>query len=165
MVLEKTLESSLDSKEIQPVHPKGNQFWIFIRRTDAESETPIFCPPDVKSWLIWKDPVAGKDWRQEEKRTTEGEMVGWHHRLDGHEGRRWRTGKPGVLHYLGSKGIGHHWATEQQQSILMGERWYLFVILICITWQLMMSSIFFLCLLAICIYSLEKCLFKSFLCF
>ena len=72
-------------KEIQPVHPKGNQSWIFIRRTDAEVETPILWPPDMKSWLIWKDPDAGKDWRQEEKGTAEDEMVGWHHRCDGHE--------------------------------------------------------------------------------
>ena len=75
MVLEKTLESPLDCKEIQPVHPKGNQSWIFIGRTDVEAETPVLWPPDVKSWLIWKDPDAGKDWRQEEKGTTEGEMV------------------------------------------------------------------------------------------
>ena len=75
----------LDCMEIQPVNPKGNQFWIFIGRTDADAETPILWPPDVKSWLIWKDPDAGKDWRQEEKGTTEDEMVGWHHRLDGHE--------------------------------------------------------------------------------
>ena len=81
--LEKTLESPLDCKEIQPVHPEGNQSWIFIGRTDAE--TPILWPPDAKNWLIWKDPDAGKDWRQEEKGTTEGETVGWHHRLNGHE--------------------------------------------------------------------------------
>ena len=79
------LESCLDSKEIQWVHPKGNQSWIFIGRTDAEAETPILWPPDLKSWLIWKDPDAGKDWRQEEKGMTEDEMVGWHHRLNGHE--------------------------------------------------------------------------------
>ena len=85
VVLEKTLESALDSKEIKPTHPKGNQSWILIGRTDAEAETPILCPPDVKNWLIRKDPDAGKDWRQEEKRTTEDEMAGWHHRLDGHE--------------------------------------------------------------------------------
>ena len=83
VVLEKTLKSPLDCKEIQPVHPKGNQSWIFIRRTDAE--TPILWPPDAKSWLIRKDPDAGKDWRQEEKGTTEDEMVGWHHQLNGHE--------------------------------------------------------------------------------
>ena len=70
MVLEKTLESSLDCKEIQPVYPKGDQSWVFIGRTDVEAETPIFCPPHVKTWLIWKDPDAGKDWRQEEKGTT-----------------------------------------------------------------------------------------------
>ena len=85
VVLEKTLESPLDCKEISPVHSKGNQSWIFIRRTDAEAETPILWPPDKKSWLIGKDPDAGKDWRQEEKGTTEDEIVGWHHRLDGHE--------------------------------------------------------------------------------
>ena len=82
VVLEKTLESPLDFKEIQPVHPKRNQSWLFIGRTDAEAETPIFWPSDVKSWLIWKDPDAGKDWRQEEKGSTEGEMVGWYHWLN-----------------------------------------------------------------------------------
>ena len=76
VVLEKTLESPLDSKEIQQVYPKENQSWIFIGRTDAEAETPIFWPPDSKNWLIWKDPDAGKDWRQEEKGLTEDEMVG-----------------------------------------------------------------------------------------
>ena len=84
VVLEKTLESPLDCKEIQPIHLKGNQYWIFIRRTDAEAETPIIWPPDVKSWLIWKDPDAGKDWRWE-KGTIEDEMVGWHHWLNGNE--------------------------------------------------------------------------------
>ena len=78
VVLEKTLESPLDCKEIQPVHPKRNQSWMFIGRTDVEAETPIFWPPDVKSWLIWKDPDAGKDWGQEEKGMTEDEIVGWH---------------------------------------------------------------------------------------
>ena len=77
--------SPLDCKEIQPVHPKGDQSWIFIARTDAEAETPIFWPPDVKNWLIWKAPDAGKDWRREEKGTTEDEMVGMHHQLNGHE--------------------------------------------------------------------------------
>ena len=85
VVLEKTLESPLDCKEIQLVHPEVNQSWIFIGRTDAEAETPILWTPDVKSWLIWKDSDAGKDWRQEEKGTTEDEMVGWYHWLDGHE--------------------------------------------------------------------------------
>ena len=84
VVLEKTLESPLDCKEIQPVHPKDDQSWVFIGRTDAEAETPILWPPDVKSWLTGKDPDPGKDWRQEEKGTTEDEMAGWHHWLDGH---------------------------------------------------------------------------------
>ena len=84
VVLEKTLESPLDCKEIQSVHPKGNRSWVFIRRTDAEAETPVLWPPDVKNWLIWKDPDAGKAWRQE-KGTTEDEMVGWHHRRNGRE--------------------------------------------------------------------------------
>ena len=79
VVLEKTLESPLDCKEIHPVHPNGNQSWIFIGRTDAEAEPSLFWPSDAKNWLIGKDPDAGKDWRQEEKETTEDEMVGWHH--------------------------------------------------------------------------------------
>ena len=85
VVLEQTLESPLDCKEIQPIHPKGDQSWIFIGRTDAEAETPILWPPDVKSRLIWKNLEVGKDWGQEEKGTTEDEVSGWHHRLDGHE--------------------------------------------------------------------------------
>ena len=85
VVLEKTLESPLDCKEIQPVHPKGNQSWIFIGRTDAEAETPILWLPDAKNWLIGKDPDAGKDWRQVEKGMTEDKMVAWHHQLNGHE--------------------------------------------------------------------------------
>ena len=85
VVLEKTLESPLDCKEIQLVHPKGDQSWVFIGRTDVEAETPVLWPHDAKSWLIWKDPDAGKDWVQEEKGTTEVKMVGWHHWFDGHE--------------------------------------------------------------------------------
>ena len=84
-VLEKTLEGPLDCKEIQPVNPKGNQSWIFIGKTDAEAETPILWPPDVKNWLIGKDPDAGKVWRQEKKGTTEDELVGWYQWLDGLE--------------------------------------------------------------------------------
>ena len=80
-----SLESALDGKEIQPVHPKGTQSWVFIGRTNVEAETLILWPPDGKNWLIWKDPDAGKDWGQEEKETTEDEMVGWHQWLDGHE--------------------------------------------------------------------------------
>ena len=91
VVLEKMLESPLDFKEIQPVHPKGSKSWIFIGGTDVEAETPILWPPDAKNWLIGKDPDAGKDWRQEEKGMTEDEMVGWHHRLNGH-GFGWTPG-------------------------------------------------------------------------
>ena len=85
MVLDKTLESPLDCKEIQPVRPKGHQSWVFVGRTDAEAETPVLWPPHVKSWLIGKDPDAGRDWGKEEKGMTEDEMDGWHHQLDGHE--------------------------------------------------------------------------------
>ena len=102
VVLEKTLESSLDCKEIQPVYPKGDQSWVFIGRTDAEAETPILCSPDAKSWLIRKDPDAGRDWGQEEKGTTEDKMAGWHHWLDGHE-FEWipgvGDGQGGLAHY------------------------------------------------------------------
>jgi len=114
-VLEKTLESPLDCKEIQPVHPK-DQSWVFIGRTDVEAETPILWPPDAKSWLIGKDPDAGKDWGQEEKGMTEDEMVGWHHRLDGH-GFGWSPGVgdgQGGLACCGSWShrVGYEWTTE-----------------------------------------------------
>ena len=120
-VLEKTLESPLDCKEIQPVQPKGDQSWMFIGRTDVEAETPILWPPDAKSWLMWKDPDAGKDWGQEEKGMTEGEMVGWHHRLNGYgfggdSGSWWWTGRPGMLQFMGSQRVGHDWATELNWS-------------------------------------------------
>ena len=85
VVLEKTFESPLDCKEIQPVYAKGNRSWVFIGRTDAEAETLVLWPPDAQSWLTWKGPDAGRDWGQEEKGTTEDEMAGWHHRLDRHE--------------------------------------------------------------------------------
>ena len=116
VVLEKNLENLLDCKEIQLVHPKGNRSWIFIGRIDAEAETQILWPPDVKSWLIGKDTDAGKDWRWEEKEMTENDMVGWHHQLDGHEFQQagsWRwTGKFDVLQSMGSQRVRHNWATE-----------------------------------------------------
>ena len=115
VVLEKTPESPLDCKEIQPVHPKGNQSWIFFERTDTEAETPILWPPDAKNWLIWKDPYAGKDWRWE-KGMTEDEMVGWHHWLNGRESE-WTPGVgdgQGGLVCCDSWGlrVRHDWATE-----------------------------------------------------
>ena len=118
VVLEKTLESALVCKEIQPVNPKGNQSWIFIGRTDVESETPILWPPDGKDWLTGKDTDAGKDWRWEEKGLTEDQMVGWHHQMWWTlvwVGSRsyWWTGKPDVL--LGpkrSQRVRHDWVTE-----------------------------------------------------
>ena len=116
LVLEKTLWSPFDCKEIKPANPKGNQPWIFIRRTDAEAEAPILWPPDVKNWLIRKDLDAGKDWMQEEKGMTEDEMVGWHHQLNGqvwvNSGSWWWTVRPGMLQSMGSQRDGHDWATE-----------------------------------------------------
>ena len=115
VVLHKTLESPLDCKEIQPVHPKGDLSWVFIGRTDVEAETPILWPPDAKSWLIWKDPDSGKDWGQEKKGTTEDEMVGWHHRLDRH-GSGWTLGVGDGQVGLACCGlwgwrVRHDWAT------------------------------------------------------
>ena len=125
VMLEKTLESSLNYKEIQSVYPKGNQSWIFIGKTDAEGETPILWPPDAKNWLIWKDPDAGKDWGQEEKGMTEDEMFGWHHRLNGH-GHGWtpgvRDGQGGLAccNSWESQRVRHDWVTE-----LNWYSWYL----------------------------------------
>ena len=118
MVLEKTLERPLDCNEIKSVNPKGNQPWIFIERNDAEA--PTLWPLDVKGfWLTGKDPDAGRDWGQEEKGTTKGEMVGWHNRLNGwawvNSGSWWWTGKPGVLQSMKSQRVRHNWATKQQQ--------------------------------------------------
>ena len=112
VVLEKTLESPLDCKEIQPVHLTGDQSWIFIGRTDVEAETPILWPPYAKSWLIGKDPDAGKEWRQEEKGTTEDEMVGWHHRLDGH-GFGWT---PGVGDGQGGLACCSSWGCKESDT-------------------------------------------------
>ena len=115
VVLEKTLESPLDCKEIQPVHPKGDRSWVFIGKTDAEAETPILWPPDVKGWLIGKDLDSGKDWGQEEKELIEDEMVEWHHRLD-RPGFGWTSGvgdgQGGLLSY-GSRGRKESDMTEQ----------------------------------------------------
>ena len=118
VVLEKILESPLDCKEIKLINPKGSQLWIFIWRTDAEAETLILWAPDAKKWLIWKDPNSGKEWRWEEKGTTEDEMVGWHHQLNVHEfwanfGRWWWTQKSGMLQSKRSQRVRHDsdWTT------------------------------------------------------
>ena len=117
VVLEKTLESPLDCKEIQSVLSKRDQSWVFFGRNDAKAETPVLWPSHAKSWLIGKDSDAGRDCGQEEKGMTENEMAGWHHRLDGC-GFGWTlgvgrwTGRPGVLQFMGSQRVGHDWATE-----------------------------------------------------
>ena len=119
MVLEKSLESPLNCKETKSVNCKGNQSWLFIGRNDVKAETPILWPPNAKNWLIRKDPDARIDWRWEEKGTTEDEIVGWHHRLNGlefeqtpvdGEGQAWHA----AVH--GSQRVRHNWATEQQQQ-------------------------------------------------
>ena len=116
VVLEKTLGSPLDCKGIKPVNPKGNQSWIFIGRTDPEADTPILWPPNVKSWVLGKYPDAGKDWRQEEKGTTEDKMVWmasltWWTWIWVSSGSWWWTGKPGMLQCMGLQRVGHDWAT------------------------------------------------------
>ena len=124
-MLEKTLESPLDCKEIQPVHPKGDQSWMFIGRTDAEAETPVLWPPHAKSWLIGKDPDAGRDWGHEEKGTTEDEMAGWHHWLDGPESE-WT---PGVGDGQGGLACCDSWGskeldTTEQLNWMLFRQWF-----------------------------------------
>ena len=127
-MLEKTLENPLDCKEIKPVYPKGNQSWIFIRRTDVEAEAPILWPPEVRSWLIRKDPDAGKDWRQGEGGDDRG-WDGWMASLTqwmwvwASSGRWWRTGKPGVLQSMGSQRVRHDLVTEQVARNYIGRKY------------------------------------------
>ena len=118
LVLEKTVGSPLDNSETKPVHPKENQPWIFIGRTEAEAEVPTLWPPDAKSHLIGKDPDAGKDWGQKEKRATENETVGWHHWLNGHEFEQTQGNSEGEgsLQLMGSQTVGRKLATEQQDG-------------------------------------------------
>ena len=118
VVLEKTLESPLECKEIQPVHSKGDQSWVFFGRTDAKAETPILWPPDAKNWLTRKDPDAGKDWGQEEKGTTEDEMAGWTW-VWVNPRSWWWTGRPGVLQSMRSQRVGHDWATELNWGVFL----------------------------------------------
>ena len=121
VVLEKTLESPLDCKEIQPIHSKGNQSWVFIGRTDAEAESPVLWPPHAKSWLTGKDPDAGKDWEQEEKGTTENEMVdGITNKMDmglGEFRELVMDGRPGMLWFMWSQWVGHNWETELELDL------------------------------------------------
>ena len=112
VVLEKTLESPLDCKEVQPVHSKGDQSWVFIGRTNVEAETPMLWPPDAKSWLIWKDPDTWRDWGQEEKGMTEDKMVGWHHWLNGH-GFGWT---PGVGDRQGGLACCSSWGHKESDT-------------------------------------------------
>ena len=116
VVLEKTLENPLDYKEIQPIHPKGHQSWVFIGRTDAEAETPVLWPLHVKSWLTGRDPDAGRDWGQKEKGTTEDEMAGWTW-VWVDSSSWWWTGRPGMLRFMGSQRVRHDWATELKEHI------------------------------------------------
>ena len=126
-LMEKPLEIALDCKEIKPVHPKGDRSWIFIGRTDAEAETPIPWPPDSKSWLLGKDPDARKDWRQEKKGMTEDEMVGWHHRLNGHEwtssGIWWWIGKPGMCPDMSQTWLSNWTEHESCFKVYFWETW------------------------------------------
>ena len=131
VVLEKTLESLLDYEEVQPVHSKGDQSWVFFGRSDSKAETPVLWPPHAKSWFIGKDSDAGRDWGQEEKGMTEDEMAGWHHRLGWmsvwvNSGSWWWTGRPGMLRFMGSQRVGHDWVTELNWNIWHGsttEEW------------------------------------------
>ena len=122
--VEETLESPLDCKEIQPVHPKGNQYWIFTGRTDTDAEAPVLWPPDSKNWVIGKDPGAWKDWRWEEKGTTEDEMASptWWTWVWVSSGSWWWTGKLGVLQSMGSQRVIHDWATELNWTLEGGSK-------------------------------------------
>ena len=133
VVLEKTLESPLDCKEIQPVHPKGDQSWVFFGRNDAKAETPVLWPPHAKSWLIGKYSDAGRDWGKEENGTTEDEMAGWNHWLDGHEfewtpGVGDEEGGPACCNSCGCR-VRHDWATELNQFKFLKTECLTFVIL------------------------------------
>jgi len=149
--MEKTLESPLDCKEIQPVHSKGDQSCVFIGRTDAKAETPVLWPPHVKNWLIGKDSDAGRDWGQEEKGTTEDEMAGWHHWFDGHE-FEWT---PGVGNGQGGLAFCDSWGRKELD---MTERlnWTE------LNWMTNNAEHPLLYLLVVCISSLERHLFRSF---
>ena len=139
-----TLESPLDCKKIKPISPKGNQLWIFIGRTDAETEAPILWPPDAKSQLIGKDPDAGKDWGQEVKGVTEDDLVGQHHhqlsgRVWANSGRQWRTGKPGMLQSTGSQTVRHDFSNWTTATTKRKEAVTLSPFLMVLTWSLLIA--------------------------
>ena len=134
VVLEKTIESPLDCKEIQPVHSKGDQSWVFFGRNDAKAETPVLWPPHAKSWLTGKDSDAGRDWGQEEKGTTEDEMAGWHHHparwtwVWVNSGSWWWTGRPGVQ-FMGLQRVRHDWVTELNWKLYLIPKYHDFITL------------------------------------
>ena len=148
VVLEKTLESPLDCKKIQPIHPKGDQSWVFIGRTDAEAETPILWPSHVKNWLIGKDPDSGRHWGQEEKGMTEDEMAGWHHRLDAHE-FRWT---PGVGDAQGGLACCNSWSckesdmTERLNWTELKNYWNFICWFVLLIYVVPLSFVYFLCM-------------------
>ena len=157
-MLEKTLESPLDCKEIQPVHPKGDQSWVFVGRIDAEAETLVLWPPDGKSWLIGKDPDAGKDWGQKVKGMTEDAIVGWHHWHNGHEFEQvlgdgeW-TGRPGILRFMGLQRDRRDWATELNwtelsfTSLTTIHTWVLYFL-----WLYLLGPVYVCVCLCVCLY-------------
>ena len=166
VVLEKTLESPLDCKEIQPVHPKGDQSWVLIGGTDVKAETPIFWPPDAKNWLIGKDPDAGRDWGQEEKGTTQDEMVGWHHWLTGHVRTSsrswWWPGKSGVLQSMESQRVWHNWVTElnwtEYKNSMVYFLWKLVYVGNLIDWEWSYAGYMFFLLSVHCAWTIKESL-------
>ena len=132
------LERPLDCTENQPVHPKGNRSWIFIGRTDAKAETPVLWPPDVKNWLIWKDPDAGENSRHKEKGTTEDKVIGWHHWLIGlslsKSGSWWCPGRPGMLQSMGSQRVRQDWVTELKWTDYTLQTRFTYIILVPYIW-------------------------------
>ena len=129
VVLEETLESPLDCKEIQPAHSEGDHLWDFFGRTDAKAETLVLWPPHVKSWFTGKDSDAGRDWGQEERVTTEDEMAGLHHQLYGrvwvNSRSWWWTGRPGVLQFMGSQRVGHDLVTVLIDWLILKYSWFI----------------------------------------
>ena len=162
VVLEKTLESPLDCKEIQPVHPQGNQSWILIGRTDAEAETPILWPPNAKNGLTGKDPEAGKDWRQEEKVTAEDEMVGWHHWLNRHEFEQALEvgdGQGSLVWSMWLQWAGQDWASELNWTVSVCTEQLL--LCLCLSHVLVSIAVAALFSLMKCTWHTNTCILKE----